>query len=94
MGACSYASYAVRIHWGGGVELHSFFTLALRRVSGQTHVSAALPLEIESSVDTRLDWMGAAEYTDKWRAVVSTVMNRGVERSAWDFLTSRGTGNF
>jgi hypothetical protein len=54
MQACSYASYAVRIHWEGEVELHSFFT----SVSGQSHVAAALPLEIEPSVDTRVQTSG------------------------------------
>jgi len=61
MQACSYASHVVRRHWEGEVELHSFFTSALRRVSGQIHVPAALPLEIESLVDTSLE----AEGTDK-----------------------------
>ena len=83
MQACSYAYYVVRRHWEGDVELHSFFTSALRRVSGQI-VPAALPLDIESSVDTSLE----VEGTDKWRAVVSTVMNRGVARSTGNFLTS------
>jgi len=84
MQVCSYTSYVVRIHWEGEEELHSFFTSTLRRVSGQIHVPAALPLEIESSVDTSLE----AEDTDKWRAVVSMVMNRGVALSAGNFLTS------
>jgi len=84
MQACSYASYIVRRHWEGEVQLHSFFTSALRRVSGQIHVPAALPLEIESSLGTSLE----AEGTDTWRAVVSMVMNRGVARSTGNFLTS------
>ena len=53
-------------------------------MSGQIYVPAALPLEIESSVGASLE----AEGTDNWRAVVSTVMNRGVARSAGNFLTS------
>jgi hypothetical protein len=84
MQACSYASYVVRRHCEGEVELYSFVTSALRRVSVHVpiHVPAALPLEIESSVATSLE----AEGTDKWRAVVSTVMNRGVARSTGNFL--------
>jgi hypothetical protein len=77
MQARSYASYVVRRHWEGEVELHSFVTSALRRVNEPIHVPAALPLDIEPSVDTSLE----AEGTDKWRAVVSTAMNRGVARS-------------
>ena len=53
-------------------------------MSGQIHFPATLPLEIESSVDMSLE----AEGTDKWRAVVSTVMSRGVARSAENFLTA------
>ena len=37
---------------------------------------------------SRLDWMGAARSTDKWWAVVSAAMNRGVARSAENLLTS------
>ena len=81
MKACSYASCAVRRHWEGGVDLHTFITSALRTMSGQSHVSSPWSLEIEA----RLDGCGW-EY--KWWAVVSAVMNRGVARRAENLLTS------
>ena len=34
------------------------------------------------------DWMELAQDMDRWRALVSTVMNLGVPKSAGNFLTS------
>jgi len=35
-----------------------------------------------------VDWMELAQVRDRWRALVSTVMNLGVPKIAGNFLTS------
>jgi len=35
-----------------------------------------------------MDWIGLAEDRDRWRTLVSAVMNLGVSRNAGNFLTS------
>ena len=35
-----------------------------------------------------IDWIDVAQYRDRWRALVNTVLNRRVPQNAGNFLTS------
>jgi hypothetical protein len=35
-----------------------------------------------------MDWIGLTDDTDRWRALVSAVMNFGIPQNAENFLTS------
>jgi hypothetical protein len=41
-----------------------------------------------------MDWINLAQYTDRWRALVSAVMNPRLSYNAGNFLTRRGTVSF
>jgi hypothetical protein len=41
-----------------------------------------------------MDWIGLAQGSDRWRAVVNAVMNLRVAQNAGNFLTSGGLVGF
>jgi hypothetical protein len=45
-------------------------------------------IKIDQEVGWGKDWIDMAQYWDRWRAVVSAVMNLRVPQNAGNFLTS------
>jgi hypothetical protein len=44
--------------------------------------------------DVDMDWMGLAQYRDRWLKVVNAVMSVRVPLRVWKFLTVKGTVSF